>query len=142
MLTALTEANAQNIIDSVVYTVDKAIPAYVYMQEPQVNNHAAQTKAKYSEASQVLRDVLGLNAETTAALTDTMSDFANGFHQFYAEYYKGVKVEDTRCTIHYKNGAMSGMTGNFRTISSLDVVPGISQDNALTAALKNVGAER
>lgn len=136
------QGRAQNLVERSVYTVDNDIPAYVYMQEPSINRHLSRTKAITNDNADFLHNVLNLNTDTKAVLTDTLSDFAGGFHKFYKEYYKGVEVEGTRYGIHLnKNGMIASMNGNFRTITALDVIPKVTEGDALETALNHIGAE-
>lgn len=133
---------AQNVSDSVLYTVDEAIPSYVKLPQLQSGNHARRMKAKDVDNSALLRSALNLNDDTSAELVDTLTDMAGTFHQFYSQLYKGVKVEGTRYGIHYHQGVATSLNGNFRTINNLNVSPSIQEDEALNSAIKYIGAEQ
>ena len=83
---------AQNLFD-VVYTNDKHIPAYLSIKE----DVRLSLKMKSKSNSDALKGILHLNNETTAVLIDTLTDRTGGFHESYTEYYKGFKVDGTRC---------------------------------------------
>jgi bacillolysin len=66
---------------------------------------------------------------------------ALGFvHERYAQYYRKVRVEGGEYLIHLRNGSVSSLTGDFRNIPDLDVVPALSADRALQDAMRHVGA--
>lgn len=63
-------------------------------------------------------------------------------HETYEQFYKGIKVEDAGYTFHYdEDGHIKYAHGNYVDISSLDINPSISKDDAAKAfaKLKNHG---
>lgn len=123
-----------------VYSVDQEIPSYFF---PSSKNADNRRKAPVRGERNILERLLSLNDKTTAVLVDTLTDFAGGFHESYAEYYEGIEVEGARCTIHYdKEGKITSVNGNFRTINELNIVPAISEEAALQYALADIGAEK
>ena len=132
---------AQSLLESAIYNKDEAIPAYI---EWSSDNRVRSLKSLENDADRTsfLHSLLKLNDETSVMLVDTMTDFTGGFHRFYAEYYKGVKVEGASYAIHYKNGGIYSMNGNFRTINDLDVIPTLTNKDALDCVLNCFGAEK
>lgn len=123
-----------------VYSVDQEIPSYFF---PSSKNADNRRKAPVRGERNILERLLSLNDKTTAVLVDTLTDFAGGFHVSYAEYYEGIEVEGARCTIHYdKEGKITSVNGNFRTINELNIAPAISEEAALQYALADIGAEK
>ena len=123
-----------------VYTVDQEIPSYFIPSAKYVEDSK---KASMRSERNILEQLLSLNDNTTAVLVDTLTDFAGGFHESYREYYNGIEVEGSRCTIHYdKEGNITSVNGNFRTINELIIVPAISEEAALQHALTDIGAEK
>ena len=114
------------------FTIDKTIPSYLEVADrgivllPSWNNSC-------NDNNNVLRELLKLNNETTTTLVDTLSDAAGGFHESYREYYRGILVDGTRYTIHYKNGFATSLNGNFIAIDNLDVTPKITREQALAS---------
>ena len=136
ILTVNAQFGISNFDD--VYTVDQEIPSYFFPSEKDVENSK---KAPMRGERNMLERLLSLNDKTTAVLVDTLTDFAGGFHESYSEYYNGIEVEGSRCTIHYdKEGNITSVNGNFRTIQELNTVPAISEDAALQYALSDIGA--
>lgn len=123
-------------------TVDKTIPSYVDVIG--YNNSDLSGVAKVQKQSNVgdkdfLHDVLKLNDDTEALLTDTLTDVSGGYHKFYTELYKGVIVYGTRYAVHYKNGNVTDLNGNFRTIDNLDVIPSITEKESKESAVAFIG---
>ena len=134
-------SKAQNDVDKTVYTVDTQIPSYIYMKDSKIGSHLLKTSSKKVDTADFLKRILNLNEETVAVLSDTLTDFNGGFHKFYTEYYKGIKVEGSRYGIHYdKQGVIKSMNGNFRSIDTLNIVPNITETDAIEVALNHVGA--
>ena len=128
------EARAYVLKDSVVFTIDKEIPSYIdfFLND----NDCKQIKIKSKEVKENinLRDVLNLKDETSALLIDSIKDTENIVHYFYEELYKGIKVEGTRYTLHYKDNILISMNGNFRTISNLNTDATITKNEAIRIA--------
>lgn len=61
-------------------------------------------------------------------------------HETYEQFYKGIKVEDAGYTFHYdEDGHIKYAHGNYVDISSLDINPSISKDDAAKAFAKFKG---
>lgn len=133
---------AQNIIDKVLYTIDDAIPSYVELSQSPTDNLPRKMSMRSQGNSSLLRYVLNLNEDTSVELVDTLTDTSGMFHQFYSQYYKGVKVQGSRCGIHYRQGVALSLNGNFRTIDGLDITPSVVEDDALNTAIKFIGAQK
>lgn len=135
------KAFSQDYADSVLYTVDKAIPSYVDLNTPHNMGLPRKVKPYVGDCSEKLREILNLNDATSAVLTDTVTDVAGVFHQFYTEYYKDVKVYGTRYALHFTNGSLTSLNGNFRSVDNLDVIPSITQDAAYEKVIDILGEE-
>lgn len=137
-----SHVKAYSVADT-VYKVDEVIPSYIIpSSEATLSKISKKSKAVGNDRN-ILELVLSLNENTTAVLVDTLTDFAGGYHESYKEYYNGIEVEGTRCTIHYdQSGNITSINGNFRTISDLNTNPSITEDVALRSALTDVGSEK
>lgn len=140
--TLSSHVKAYSVADT-VYKVDEVIPSYIIpSSEATLSKISKKSKAVGNDRN-ILELVLSLNENTTAVLVDTLTDFAGGYHESYKEYYNGIEVEGTRCTIHYdQSGNITSINGNFRTISDLNTVPSITEDVALRSALSDIGSEK
>lgn len=135
---------AQSLVDQVIYTVDKKIPTHINLSFNQVDKKRKQIRDKTININRerFLHQLLKLNDETTVIETDSMSDIVGGKHYFFVQYYKGIEVNGTRYSIHIDNkGSVTSVNGNFRTIDNLNVVPQISQSNALRVAINYLNAK-
>jgi Zn-dependent metalloprotease len=144
LLICQVSADAQNNkkVSDTIYTVDKVIPSYLIPTSTEAINNCLKV-LEYRENRNILESLLSLNENTTAVLVDTLTDFAGGYHESYKEYYNGIEVEGTRCTIHYDPlGNITSINGNFRMISQLNTVPSINESSALQYALNDVAAEK
>lgn len=137
LLIALSSVTAQNI-DDVVYTFDKNVPSYMSIKD--IDSFPLIMKSRNNTSA--LKNILLLNDETTTVLVDTLTDVAGGFHESYIELYKGIKVEGTKCNIHYnKDGIPVMINGNFRTINGIDTIGRISLGEGFNQALRHVGID-
>ncbi|MDR1347096.1 MAG: M4 family metallopeptidase, partial [Prevotellaceae bacterium] len=65
----------------------------------------------------------------------------NGYiHQFYQQYYKGIKVEDGEFSIHAINDNIESVLGNFESVGDVSVTAKLSEKEALNNALKHIDA--
>jgi Zn-dependent metalloprotease len=62
-------------------------------------------------------------------------------HQFYQQYYKGVKVEGGEFSVHAVNNNIESALGNFEQVGEVSVTANLSEEQALKYALKHIGAE-
>lgn len=144
IVASMLSANANNNIGAdAVYKVDEVIPSYLIPSSVEATDNVTKKMKDGRDDRNLLELVLSLNENTTAVLVDTLTDFAGGFHESYKEYYNGIEVEGTRCTIHYDEaGNITSINGNFRTIIDLNTEPSIKEDVALRTALSDVGSEK
>lgn len=62
-------------------------------------------------------------------------------HDKYQQFYQEVEVEGSTVTIHSKNGKVTSLTGNYRAVKQINVVPVILALDAFDLAVAHVGAE-
>lgn len=136
ILFGINYVDAQNL-DGSIYTIDNNIPSYIDATLIHIERNDK------NDNSRVLEELLQLNNNTTVQISDTITDIRGGFHESYKEYYKGIEVEGTRCTIHYdQNGKATAINGNFRTIESLCDVPFVREKDVLSNVIQHIGAEK
>ncbi len=139
ILSSLCIYGQNNWINDTVFTIDKQIPTYLNLSNESIQRENVGIKEK----NVMLNRILNLNSESSAVLKDTLTDIAGGFHESYVEYYKGIEVEGTRCTIHYgKEGKALNVNGNFRTIENISVAPKIDEKNALKNVISFIRASK
>ena len=91
----------------------------------------------------IVERMLSLNAETTAVLKGSWTDYLTGeFTEEYTEYYKGVLVDGTRCVVGYdKSGGAKIYANSFVKIDYLDTNPSLTEAEAAQIALDYTHAD-
>lgn len=59
----------------------------------------------------------------------------------YAQYYNGMEVDGVQFVLHEKEGRIIAANGRFHSGIDLDITPSISEQQALSEALKTIGAK-
>lgn len=78
----------------------------------------------------------GIQMEEYKVSTDKI-----GTHHRYNQYYKGIEILGAQYVLHEKNDAIWYANGQLIHNLDMDVKPGISEENALAAALANINAD-
>lgn len=94
-----------------------------------------------TDAPQVLRDLLVLKNEDKLQKYDSWKDSSGNEHEKYKQYYKGLEVEYAGYAVHAKKGKIKLVHGTFAKLNNLNVVPKVSESNALKKALDSVPAK-
>jgi Zn-dependent metalloprotease len=95
-----------------------------------------------NKANEVLRSILGLKETDSYQMIEAEKDQLGFIHQFYQQYYKGIKVEFAAYAVHARNGLIESINGEFYPVGEVDVNPSLSEESALAKALAFVGASR
>lgn len=93
-------------------------------------------------AMQELKEALKMSADDSYKIYRKQTDNLNYTHSRYQQYYKSVKVEGGEYLVHEKGGFTYLANGCW--VDNLDVtaVPVLTEEQALQAALKDIGAEK
>jgi len=97
-----------------------------------------------SQSQKVLREFLQLSNNDEMRLVYTNSDDLGFTHQYFQQYFKGIRVEYGVYAVHAKNNLIETIIGNYLRIKEgpkIDIFPQLSENIALTAALKNLNAK-
>jgi len=94
-----------------------------------------------ADATSFLKNALQVSNEDSFALVKETTDQLGIVHQRYQQYYNGIKVENAEYMIHGKNGIIKTMNGDFQIVNVASVIPTLSEQEALTGALKYVNAK-
>jgi len=62
-------------------------------------------------------------------------------HERYAQYYEGIKIENSDIRVHYFNGAFVSANGEYIDASNIDVSVILSKESAVQKAKEYVGAK-
>jgi Zn-dependent metalloprotease len=130
--------------DSLLYSNDTSIPSFMLLSEQQKEVFPAKTlkSDKMIQAKTILKEVvLCDNNNMSAEMQDTITDINGNTSISFSQYYKGLKVENTRSIVHYKGNMADHVNGNFRSIDNLAVNPQILENEALNKALNHINAE-
>jgi len=92
------------------------------------------------DRSKFFKSFLPLDAQHELRLTTERKDGNGTTHQFFQQYYKGIRIIDGQYILHIKNARVQSMNGNFQPVKNLSVSPSIAEKNALTAALNDINA--
>lgn len=136
--------HAQNLVDSVIYDIDRSIPSFILSPKRSAVAVFSQRSSQHliHEAENVLVENLNLDANISLELKDVGKDPNENYHISFAQYYKGIEIEGTRYNVHYVGDSIVSINGNFRTIKNLSVMPSISEQAALQYALSYIHAEQ
>lgn len=92
------------------------------------------------KAKQLLLDSLQLLQKDDLILVKEIVDELGFTHQSYEQFYDGIKVEDGRYGVCSRNGKIEHIYGEFRKVGDVNIVPIISEKEALEKALDYINA--
>lgn len=139
---AFGSASAQTEYTNVKHIFDKKIPSIINYTQHKDNEGIQKTPIKKIGNTHI-KDILKLNDETTAVLTQTYTDSIGGFHEVYKEYFKDIEVDGSKYALHYNDeGNIYRASGCFWTIENLNTIPKLNEKEALQYALKHIDAEK
>ncbi|UYZ62924.1 M4 family metallopeptidase [Hymenobacter weizhouensis] len=93
-------------------------------------------------AQQALTEQLGLKSDDYMRRATAEIDELGFVHEKYSQFYKGIKVEHADYTVHAHQGKVESLSGHFKRITNLSVVPTLTEQVALQRALAFVGAQK
>lgn len=127
--------------DSIRYSYDANLPSYVSFEVGD-SARVARQKSMHRRltATQILLRYLPLNAESSVLVVDTITDDFDNRHVRFEQHYNGLRIDGQRFYLHYNGIEAQSMNGNFRTVSGLNSVPTITEQNALQSALNSINA--
>lgn len=67
----------------------------------------------------------------------------SGYHRkYYDQYYKGIKVEGSRYSVHSKGGKIEHIIGVYHDVGDVNTNPVLSESQAIQSAIRKIGAEK
>ena len=131
----LTGIEAADIIPGTRYIMEgnsTPYPAYVILGEQQ----------RISEEDFIpwLRESIDLGADIDLILISEEVDELNIHHKRFQETFLGIPVEYAIYHAEFRDGYLKSFNGEIHNIPNLPSTPSISEENALTAALKHIAA--
>lgn len=99
-------------------------------------------KLSSTEILGLLKDSLGVRDGNSLHLLKTVKDDLGFEHQYYDQYYQGVRVEYGKYSVHLKAGQIDYVTGNYQPVKGISAKPKLQKNAALASALKLIGATK
>jgi Zn-dependent metalloprotease len=133
---------SQTSVDSIFYSQDRNFPALLVLSEKQKMEIALKISAKdkISKAREAARVIFKLPGEVTLELQD-QHEYPGETFVAFAQYYKGVRVDKSRCVVHSKDGVVDFVTGNLRTVD-MSVLPALTEARAFQSFAADAGIEK
>lgn len=97
---------------------------------------------KMTNLPSVFATILGMTDNDELRFLSRTVDNSGNEHQVYEQYYRGIKVEYGRYGAHGRDGNIDHLTGNFKKIQNLEIVPKLTESEALKAALSTLGSKK
>ncbi len=94
----------------------------------------------YTNAQSFLASTFNLTANDKLVLVSALTDEVGYTHYKYEQKYKNLDVEGATVTLHVLQGEIKSISGNYRQLPELAVLPGIAENLALQNALSKVNA--
>jgi bacillolysin len=96
---------------------------------------------KLANARLLLNEVLKLTSDDELRLEQNGKDNLGFEHQYFSQYYKGIRVEYSGYAVHGRNNNIETINGNFHKIVNINLVPSISEKDAMAVALIFINAQ-
>jgi len=90
----------------------------------------------------LLHDSLKLRVEDELVLQNETKDALGFTRQFYEQHYKGIKVDHGLYGVHSRNGKIEYISGEYKNVKIVDIVPTLSENQALHKVLNYINAAK
>ncbi len=137
----------RKLITSVCLVALGIIQVHGQLQRPLLEkNTPLLIELKQAEPQQgqleLLKEVFRFNNGDEFRMSSTTQDDLGFTHDKLQQYYKGIPVEGAFVTTHSKQGTVRMISGECRQIVNLNVEPAITEAQAYTSALKQLGIRK
>jgi Zn-dependent metalloprotease len=95
---------------------------------------------KSNDAIATLRKALNMSMDEDLVIYRSENDQLGYTHKRYQQYYKNIKVEMGEYLTHEKDGNFISANGLWLDHINMNVIPKLSEQNALKSAIKKIGA--
>ena len=95
------------------------------------------TKNQLSDSEDFFKTVLNTSKDDTFQRITLKRDSFT--HERFQQYYRGIKVEKGEYALHYKDNQIISANGNYIAIESLDIVPKITEEEAVNIYARMCG---
>jgi Zn-dependent metalloprotease len=99
------------------------------------------SNAKITNGVVFLRASLQMTNNDSFALQKEDTDELGMIHKRFQQYYKGIKVENGEYMLHGKDNLIETMNGDFQIVNITSVTPSLTDQQALSKALRYVDAK-
>lgn len=99
-------------------------------------------KRTMQNAQQVLHDVFVAGDDINFKHIKTSTDNLGITHKTFQQEFKGIPVEGAQVFVHGKNPNIEVINGDFIVLAGNPIIPEISEQSALTKALKYINAQK
>lgn len=93
-------------------------------------------------ASEFFQTYLNIKSEDTFEKHVLKSHNPETSHEFYEQFYKGIRVASGSYVFHYRNGKITSVRGQFIPIDDLNTTPSITKEDAMLVFAKYKGIPR
>lgn len=98
-------------------------------------------KYNHSDAKRIIKEYLKLSENDNLRTKKSFTDDSGFVHERFQYFFKGLKVEFSEYTVHSKYGKIQSISGILKPVKSINTNPSLTENEALTHALKHVNAE-
>ncbi|NJO92771.1 MAG: hypothetical protein HC831_30245, partial [Chloroflexia bacterium] len=105
--------------------------------------NTATMKAATASSEAVLRSYVFTQSIDELKQIAIETDNVGFTHEKFQQYYKGVKVEHGKYSVHKKNGIIESLNGEYILLNDgFKTTPTLSEEAALSKALSYIGAQK
>jgi len=97
---------------------------------------------KIKDGESFLKKVLQAKPDDSLRMVKETTDELGITHRRYQQYFKGVKVEEAEYLVHWKNGNIDMINGDFQDIAISSVTPSLTEAQGIAKALNFVNAKK
>lgn len=94
-----------------------------------------------SQSKQLLKELLKTTSNDEFILATTKTDDLGYTHEYFSQYYKGIRVAYASYAVHGKDGLARYLNGTFHKLGNIIVTPKLTEKAALDAARLFIGAK-
>jgi Zn-dependent metalloprotease len=99
------------------------------------------TKYRHTDGINVIKEYLKLSKDDSFKSIKSFTDNLGFFHERFQHYYSGLKVEFSEYNVHSNKGQITSISGTLKRIKSINIKPTLTENEALSFALRNIKAE-
>ena len=99
-------------------------------------------KLQMDQSQNVLKEFLKFSSNDEMRMVSTKADNLGFTHQYFQQFYKGIRVEYGIYAVHAKNDLIETLNGTFKRIkTTFEIQPSLNESQALDFALREIDAK-